>query len=156
MPFSRFADGAAVFDTTPVENMFLMDYMPVAPGETLKVYLYARMLALHPELGGDMAGVAKALRMDEDAVYEAIYWHTTGKADMTLLEKIIYMADYMEPNRDFDGVQTLRELAWTDLDRAMLAAFQLSVDILVARGKAVDEHSLQALEYMKQQLGIKP
>ena len=79
MPFSRFADGAAVFDTTPVENMFLMDYMPVAPGETLKVYLYARMLALHPELGGDMAGVAKALRMDEDAVYEAFaYWEQRG------------------------------------------------------------------------------
>ena len=54
----------------------------------------------------------------------------------------------------YERVETLRELAWTDLDRAMLFAFQLSVDILVARGKAVDEHSLQALEFMKQQLGI--
>ncbi len=39
----------------------------------------------------------------KDAVYEAIRWHTTGKPDMTLLEKIIYLADYIEPNRDFPG-----------------------------------------------------
>ena len=48
------------------------------------------------------------------------FWHTTGKADMTLLDKILYMADYIEPNRDFEGVERLRKLAYTDLDQAML------------------------------------
>ena len=38
-----------------------------------------------------------------DDIYEAIFWHTTGKADMTLLEKLLYIADYMEPTRDFPG-----------------------------------------------------
>lgn len=38
-----------------------------------------------------------------DDIYEAIFWHTTGKADMTLLEKLLYIADYMEPTRDFRG-----------------------------------------------------
>ncbi len=59
MPFCSFSEGAAVFDATPIENMFLMEYLPAATEECLKVYLYARMVALHPELGGDLAGVAK-------------------------------------------------------------------------------------------------
>lgn len=79
MPFFSFADGAAMFDSTPIENLFLMEYLPAAPGETLRVYLYARMLCLHPELGGDLAGMASALRMDEDAVYAAFdYWERQG------------------------------------------------------------------------------
>ena len=41
-------------------------------------------------------------------MFSAIYYHTTGRADMTLLEKILYIADYMEPNRDFEGVEELR------------------------------------------------
>ena len=73
---------------------------------------------------------------------------------MTLLEMIVYMADYMEPNREFDGVEELRALAWTDLDRAMLRAFEISVEMLERRGRAVDDHSRPALEYMQKQLGI--
>ena len=79
MPFFSYAEGAAMFDSTPIENMFLMEYLPVAPEEYLRVYLYARMLALHPELGGDLAGMAAALRMDEEAVYSAFaYWERQG------------------------------------------------------------------------------
>ena len=120
-------------------------------GTVLRGFEVENEKLLHSKSG---AAVAGGVFGECPEVVSAIYWHTTGKADMTLLEKIVYMADYMEPNREFEGVETLRELAWTDLDRAMLFAFQLSVDILVARGKAVDEHSLQALEFMKQQLGI--
>ena len=120
-------------------------------GTVLRGFEVENEKLLHSKSG---AAVAGGVFGECPEVVSAIYWHTTGKADMTLLEKIVYMADYMEPNREFEGVETLRELAWTDLDRAMLFAFQLSVDILVERGKAVDEHSLQALEFMKQQLGI--
>ena len=120
-------------------------------GTVLRGFEVENEKLLHSKSG---AAVAGGVFGECQEVVSAIYWHTTGKADMTLLEKIVYMADYMEPNREFEGVETLRELAWTDLDRAMLFAFQLSVDILVERGKAVDEHSLQALEFMKQQLGI--
>lgn len=79
MPFFSFADGAAMFDSTPIENLFLMEYLPAAPGEYLRVYLYARMLSLHPELGGDLPGMARALRMEEDAVLTAFeYWERQG------------------------------------------------------------------------------
>lgn len=75
MPFCSFADGAAMFDATPIDNLFLMEYMYDTPEQALKVYLYARMLALHPELGGSTADMAKALRMSEEDVTAAFaHW----------------------------------------------------------------------------------
>ncbi len=71
-------------------------------------------------LSRDLFGVS-------DRVYEAIRWHTTGKPDMSLLEKIIYMADYIEPTRDFDGVEALRRFAYEDIDSAMLLGLQMSL-----------------------------
>ena len=77
----RFADGAGMFDSTPIENLFLMEYLPAAPEKFLRVYLYARMLALHPELGGDMAALADSLRMEAEDVYSAFaYWEQRGLA----------------------------------------------------------------------------
>jgi hypothetical protein len=61
--------------------MFLLEYLPTAPESFLRVYLYARMLCLHPELGGEIGDVAKALHMEEDAVYNAFhYWEQQGLA----------------------------------------------------------------------------
>ncbi|MBR6219660.1 MAG: DnaD domain protein [Clostridia bacterium] len=79
MAFFSFAEGSSMFDTTPIENLFLIDFLPVAPEGCLRVYLYARMLALHPELGGDLSDTAKALHMEEEAVFEAFtYWERQG------------------------------------------------------------------------------
>ena len=81
MAFFSFAEGAAMFDSTPIENLFLMEHLPTAPTACLRVYLYARMVALHPELCGDMAEAARFLRMDEAAVYDAFaYWERQGLA----------------------------------------------------------------------------
>ena len=79
MAFFSFAEGSAMFDSTPIENLFLLEYLPMAPEGYLRVYLYARMLALHPELGGDIADTARALHLEEDAVYSAFaYWEQQG------------------------------------------------------------------------------
>ena len=79
MSFCAFSNGAGMFDVTPIENIFLLEYLPMAPENYLRVYLYARMLCLHPEMGSDMADMAKALRMDEDALYNAFtYWEQQG------------------------------------------------------------------------------
>lgn len=81
MPLFSFSDGAAMFDATPIENLFLMEYLPVAPEAFLRVYLYARMLALHPELGDDAAQMARALRLDEAVIHDAFaYWEQQGLA----------------------------------------------------------------------------
>ena len=57
-------------------------------------------------------------------IYSAIYWHTTGHADMTLLEKIIYLADYIEPSRDFPGVDKLRQVCYKNLMKACCWAWR--------------------------------
>ena len=68
------------------------------------------------------AAVARAeYGADEDVVH-AIRYHTTGRPGMTKLEKILYLADYIEPSRDFKGLEETRELAYRDLDAAVLRA----------------------------------
>jgi nicotinate-nucleotide adenylyltransferase len=92
--------------------------------------------------------VAERIFGENAAVVEAIRSHTTGKADMNLLQKIIYVADYMEPNRDFPGVERLRELAFSDLDEALKMGLMMTLDHLANLGDEVSPESRQALEYL--------
>ena len=82
-------------------------------------------------------------------MYEAIFWHTTGRANMTLLDKILYMADYIEPNRDFDGVEELRRLAYTDLDQAMLLGVESTIQEMEQRGVPIHKNTLAARDWLK-------
>ena len=97
------------------------------------------------EVARDVFGVS-------DAVYEAIRWHTTGKADMTTLEKVIYLADYIEPTRDFPGVEELRKAVYEDLDRGLLLGLQMSVQEMENWGNPVHEDTLRARDFLAQQL----
>ncbi len=99
---------------------------------------------LHAKTG---AVVAREIFGESEAVVSAIRWHTTGKPGMTTLEKIIYIADYMEPNRSFPGVELLRELVWKDLDAAVYQGIARTVQHLREKGKLVDNNSLEALAY---------
>ena len=80
-----------------------------------------------------------------DSIYEAIRWHTTGKADMTLLEKITYLADYIEPTRDFEGVEELRKLAYEDIDEALRLGMEMSIEDLNRRGIEPHTDTMDAL-----------
>ena len=82
-------------------------------------------------------------------IESAIRWHTTGKADMTALEKIIYLADYIEPTRDFCDLTELRALAFQDLDGAMLLGLEMAVQDLKERGVALHSNSVLARDYLK-------
>ena len=90
--------------------------------------------------------VAERIFGENPAVVQAIASHTTGKADMNLLEKIIYVADYMEPNRDFPGVERLRELAYTDIDKALKLGLEMTLDMLHSQGREISPESLEALD----------
>lgn len=102
---------------------------------------------LHSKTG---ACIAKYIFGEPDQVYEAIFWHTTGKADMTLLEKILYMADYIEPNRDFEGVEELRAMAYTDLDRAMLMGIDSTIEEMQERGNPIHKNTQQAQAWFRE------
>ncbi len=79
MAFCAFSKDGAMYDSTPIENMFLLEYLPTAPDGFLRVYLYARMLCMHPELGEDIEDMARALRTDADHVFTAMaYWEQQG------------------------------------------------------------------------------
>ena len=84
-----------------------------------------------------------------DDIYEAIRWHTTGKPDMNTLEKILYLADYTEPNRDFDGVEELRDLSFEDMDKAMALGLEMSIQDLRERGKEIFHDTMDAYNWYK-------
>ena len=93
--------------------------------------------------------VAERIFGENQQVVTAIRWHTTGRAHMTLLEKIVYIADYMEPNRDFPGVDRLRTLAYTDLDAALKLGLEMTMVHVESQGNAVSPESQQALAWLK-------
>lgn len=92
--------------------------------------------------------VAERIFGENEAVVSAICSHTTGKADMNLLEKIIYVADYMEPCRDFPGVEELRFLADTDIDKALKLGLTMTLDMLKKQGREISPESGEALRWL--------
>lgn len=89
---------------------------------------------------------------DED-VLNAIRYHTTGRAGMSDLEKIIYVADMVEPNRKFTGVDELRQLKEQGLDVMMEACIKHSIEFLVSKNQPVFPDSLKCYEYFTKQKG---
>ena len=100
---------------------------------------------LHAKTG---AGLAREVFGVEDEVYWAIYWHTTGHADMTPLEKVLYLADYIEPSRDFPGVEELRRAVHADLDQGLLQALNDSIRENTRKGRPVHHSSADARDYL--------
>ena len=101
---------------------------------------------LHARSG---AALAKDVFGVSDEVAGAIKWHTTGKAGMTTLEKVIYLADYIEATRDFPGVEDLRRLAYENIDEAMILGLEMTVQDVQARGIIPDEATFEALNDLK-------
>ncbi len=96
---------------------------------------------LHAKSG---AAYAKEILKEQEAVWRAIDCHTTGKANMSALDKILYLADYIEVNRDFPELQTMRRLAYEDLDKAVGLGLQLALQEMNQRNKVIHEQTLEA------------
>lgn len=100
---------------------------------------------LHSKTG---AAIARDVFGVEDAVYDAILYHTTGKPDMTRLEKIIYLADYIEPTRDFPGVDELRKTVYEDLDKGLLMGLTMTIQEMEEMGNPVHHLTRDARDYL--------
>ena len=104
---------------------------------------FSEVKLLHAKTGAivalSMFGVSKK-------VTEAIKWHTTGKEHMSALEKVIYLADYIEKTREIDGIETLRTLAFDNLDDAMIMGLRMSVADITGRGMTVNSATQDALD----------
>ena len=100
---------------------------------------------LHSKTG---ACIAKHIFGEDEQVYQAIFWHTTGKADMSMMEKVIYLADYIEPTRDFDGVEPLRKLAYEDIDKALLMGMEMTIEEMKQRGNPIHRNTQAARDWL--------
>ena len=101
---------------------------------------------LHSKTG---AAIARDVFGVDDDIYSAIWYHTTGHAHMTKLEKIIYLADYIEPSRDFPGVDTLRKVCYEDLDKGLLLGLEMTIEEMTAMGNPVHRATVEARDWLK-------
>ena len=101
---------------------------------------------LHAKTG---AAIARDVFGVDDEIYRAIWWHTTGHAGMTLLEKIIYLADYIEPSRDFPGVDKLRSVCYKDLDEGLLLGLEMTIKEMTDLGNPVHHATIEARDALK-------
>ena len=92
------------------------------------------------------------LGLKDEEVLDAISFHTTGRAGMTLLEKIIFIADAIEPLRDYPGVDKLRKLTYEDIDDACLLSLEGTIKHLRKSGvpeESVDKDTIEAADYYR-------
>lgn len=104
---------------------------------------------IHAKLGAYLA--EQTYEIQDPEILSAIAYHTTGKPDMTRLEKIIYIADYIEPGRDkAPNLTALRKLAFEDLDEALYQILSATLSYLVQSGSEADEMTQRAYDYYEE------
>ncbi|MRH43056.1 HD domain-containing protein [Aquibacillus halophilus] len=106
----------------------------------VKESLPQHLLSYHHELWHGPVGailVKKELGIDNEAVLSAIRWHTTGKAGMSLLDKIVFLADYIEPGRQFPGVEEVRTVADNDLNLGCWLASRNTISFLMSKNQPI-------------------
>ncbi|MDR6122287.1 putative HD superfamily hydrolase involved in NAD metabolism [Bacillus sp. SLBN-46] len=121
------------------------DYAKFRPKEEMKEIITTQglpqnLLEYNSELWHAPAGaylVEKEVGITDREVLDAIRYHTSGRVGMTLLEKVIYLADYMEPGRHFPGVEEVRELAQDNLPRALVKSVQNTIIFLLKKNQKV-------------------
>jgi len=101
---------------------------------------------LHAKLGALLA--KKKYDIDDEEILDAIRWHTTGRPDMTLLDKIVYVADYIEPKRDkAPNLAEIRQTAFMDLDKALLKILEDTLGYLGASAEHVDSMTKMTYDF---------
>ncbi|CAM3387297.1 MULTISPECIES: bis(5'-nucleosyl)-tetraphosphatase (symmetrical) YqeK [Paenibacillus] len=103
-------------------------------GESSELLQYDKQL-WHAEVGAIVA--ERDYGVTDTEVLDAIRYHTSGRVGMSLLDKVVCLADYMEPGRDFPGVNNIRELANHSLEEALAAGFDSTIGHLLSRRQII-------------------
>ena len=96
----------------------------------------------HAMAGADF--LRRELHVTDEDILSAVRWHTTGRAGMTLLDKVLFVADFISADRDYPGVERMREKAYVSLEDAMLEGLQFTINELVENAWPVHEDSIRA------------
>jgi len=94
----------------------------------------------------------KAFGIEDEEILNAVRYHTIGRENMSLLEKVIYLSDFIEPGRNFDGVEELRGLAVKNLDKALLLAFNSSIKYIISKNGLIHINTILSRNYVLKQL----
>ncbi|WML40630.1 bis(5'-nucleosyl)-tetraphosphatase (symmetrical) YqeK [Neobacillus sp. OS1-2] len=121
------------------------DYAKFRPKDEMREIIVAQgfpedLLVFNSELWHAPVGaylVEKEAGITDQEVLDAIRYHTSGRPGMTILEKVIYLADYIEPGRHFPGVDEVREMAKESLDKALIKAVQNTILFLMKKNQSV-------------------
>ena len=106
---------------------------------------------LHAPLGAVLA--EEKYGITDEEILSAVRLHTLGRPGMTTLEAILYVADYIEPDRpDVPYFRAIREAAFRDLDEACLLTAETAVGYTRSKGQKVDPRSLETLEYYRNRM----
>lgn len=106
---------------------------------------------LHAEVAAFVA--EQEYGIDDPEVLDAIRYHTSGRVGMTLLDKIVCLADYIEPGRNFPGVDRMRELAEHNLEQALVAGFDSTITFLIEKQKIIFPLTVLARNDIVRRLG---
>lgn len=101
---------------------------------------------LHGPLGSRFA--SEEYGISDESILSAISCHTTGRENMDMLAKIVFIADCIEPNRCFDGVLEIRKAAFEDIDSAMITALDRTIEYIIARGSLIHPDTISARNYI--------
>lgn len=101
---------------------------------------------IHAPLGAAVA--EKLYGIEDKEILEAIRCHAVAKENMSLLDKIIYIADMIEPSRDFNGVDILRKTAYEDIDRAFIMGLKQSILFNTGKNNIIHPDTIVAWNYM--------
>lgn len=113
------------------------------------------LLFYHHELWHAPIGamlVKQKYEINNEAILDAICYHTTGRANMSRLEKIIFLADYIEPGRVFPGVEETRELAWYDLEKGCWMALRNTINFLMSKEQPIYPDTFKAYNDLTKQI----
>tara|TARA_Y100001970_G_C13937672_1_gene701516 strand:- start:191 stop:733 length:543 start_codon:yes stop_codon:yes gene_type:complete len=97
--------------------------------------------------------LGQVLGVDDESVLDAVKWHTTGTANMGPVAKVLYVADFVGPDRDISGLDVIRELADRDLDEACLGISILVIKQLMLAQKEVHEETINCYHFYLGQMG---
>lgn len=97
---------------------------------------------IHGPLGSRIAEIEYGIKDIE--ILNAIKYHTTGREDMTMLDKIIYISDYIEPKRSFQGVEEVRKMAFKNIERSILLAMEGTIKFLIENEKLIHLDTIKA------------
>lgn len=132
---------------------FVHDYCKCWPTARLHEYLLRYDIAQdiiegEKELWHAFVGaivIQSELGITDSEVLQAVRYHTTGRVGMSLLEKVVCVADYTEPNREYPGVGEVRALAQIDLDQALAQGLGSTIQFLIEQKKSI--HPLTLFAY---------